>query len=92
MIIKKCPFCGGDAVIKTFKKGEVVAKFWDQCSDDGRKALTNLPDKWSMIGCNDPECILYYDTRHHAASLFFRSSGKKDIIKKWNRRVNNDSD
>ena len=92
MIIKKCPFCGGDAVIKTFKKGEVVAKFWDLVSKDRQRDLLNLPSKWTMIGCNDPECILYYDTKNHCSSLFFRGSTKKEVINKWNRRVNNDSD
>lgn len=87
--LKPCPFCGGKAVMKEFKKTSIVPEFWDDASEERKHALNNLPDKWVMLGCNTKGCILYYDTSGHTASLFFRGKDKT-IEERWNRRNNND--
>ena len=73
--LRACPFCGSKAHIE---KGMV--RFWHNKSRKCRKRYAY------MIGCSDPDCILYNSKRY--ASLFFSASehGVERIIRKWNRR------
>lgn len=72
-----CPFCGTGAVIVRIVKPMMIK---------------NRPQRPYLIGCSDPECILYLDTEGRKASLMFAEcTFRKAIIEKWNRRRQEDN-
>lgn len=67
-----CPFCGGEARIEQMIKPIIV---------HGHEQYPY------MVGCDDPECILYLDQESRNASLMFaEATTREQIIAKWNRR------
>ena len=77
--LKPCPFCGSEAHIEQAKVRIHKAQIRGR-----RKARTNL---LYIIGCSDPDCILY-STKQQAKLLFTASpDGLDTMIRRWNRRV-----
>lgn len=73
-ILKPCPFCKSEAHI------EIIRKYLNK----------KKPRKcYYVIGCSDPECILFSDTNHTKTRLLFNTHGKEILIKRWNRRADN---
>lgn len=77
--LKPCPFCGSPAHIEKTKvrllKGKVKSR---------RTHKTNL---FYVIGCTDPDCILYC-TKQHSSFLFQVSAdGLNTMVRRWNRRA-----
>ena len=80
--IKLCPFCGSEAHIEKAKVRIRKAQIRGR-----RKARTNL---MYVIGCSDPDCILY-SSKQQAKLLFTASpDGLDTMIRRWNRRVTNE--
>ena len=72
-----CPFCGTGAVIMRLISTRMVG---------------NKSQHPYLIGCSDPECILYLDAERQSASLMFAEcTSRKAIIEKWNRRRQEDN-
>ena len=76
--LKPCPFCGSPAHIEKTKvwirKGKVKGR---------RTKKTNLA---YVIGCSDPDCILY-STKQQSKLMFTVSRYGLDVmIRRWNRR------
>ena len=72
-----CPFCGTGAVIMRLTCTRMVG---------------NKSQHPYLIGCSDPECILYLDAERQSASLMFAEcTSRKAIIEKWNRRRQEDN-
>lgn len=77
--LKPCPFCGSEARINS-------AIRWVKPRWNKRKAR----GVYYFIGCTDPECILYNDAKCKQARLMFQSRAMDLLVRRWNRRVNND--
>lgn len=76
--LKPCPFCGGEARIKRFKKRTVKSPV------SGRDI--ELPAGWA-IGCSTPDCILYFeDIVGNCPRLMFYPKYGNEAVKAWNRR------
>lgn len=75
LLLKPCPFCGSKA--KVFKH-----------SGRMKKVKKKVRGPFYFIGCSDPECILYNDGRH--ARLLFRTVNDRYMLRRWNRRREND--
>ena len=77
--LKPCPFCGSEAHIEKAKVRIRKAQLKGR-----RTRQTNL---MYVIGCSDPDCILY-STKQQAKLLFTASRfGLDTMIRRWNRRV-----
>ena len=77
--LKPCPFCGSPAHIEKTRvrmhKGKVKGR---------RTKKTNLA---YVIGCSDPDCILY-STKQYSKLMFAVSRDGLDVmIRRWNRRI-----
>lgn len=75
LLLKPCPFCGS--------KARVFKHHW--CSMKVKKTVRG---PFFYIGCSDPDCILYNDDRN--ARLLFRTVDAQFMIRRWNRRRDND--
>lgn len=66
-----CPFCGTEARIMQAETVKIQGRHM----------------RPYMIGCSDPDCILYLDSDGQSASLMFTERATEEaIIAKWNRR------
>lgn len=81
-ILKPCPFCGGEAVLKYHKGLKCVNPINGE--DDRVKTITK--GYW-LIGCKTPDCILGYDEYKNSARLMFTSGSKQFAAERWNRRA-----
>lgn len=66
-----CPFCGTEARIIQAETMKIQGRHM----------------RPYMIGCSDPDCILYLDVEGREARLMFaESTAEEDIIARWNKR------
>ena len=78
--LKPCPFCNSEAKICS----SVYLRM-----KKGRKRVKGL---FWYIGCTDPECILHLDEGLKQSRLIFRSINRDYVVRKWNRRMENEHD
>lgn len=71
--LKPCPFCNSEARIVS------AIRYLK-----GRRKIRGL---YWMVGCSDPNCILFLDKNLKQARLIFATKGRDLAIKRWNRRV-----
>lgn len=74
--LKPCPFCKSEARMMSFIK-------WVKPKHKKRKAR----GLYWCIGCSDPDCILYLDSKAKRARLIFASRSKLFMVRRWNRRA-----
>lgn len=82
--LKPCPFCGGEAVLKTgdvgLKRGDrdkayhICASVWVECKEC----------RFSMDAYT--EYVVLDDSKMELKGSFFEGRTVKYVIKKWNRR------
>lgn len=76
--LKPCPFCGGTARIKRFKKRTVKSPV--------SGIDIEIPAGWA-IGCSTSDCILYFDDIvGNCPRLMFYAKYGNEAVKAWNRR------
>lgn len=74
--LRPCPFCTSEAVIARFV-------MWTKPRWKKRK----VKGAYYVVGCSDPDCILYLDDKCKQARLMFKSRSKEFIARRWNRRI-----
>lgn len=79
--LKPCPFCGGNAVMEKIRRSDMLKKYPDKA-----EVLATYPFSWWRMGCDTPDCILYFDTGNGTVRLGFHATAKKQAIERWNRR------
>ena len=82
--IKDCPFCGGKAVAKYRRTKTVITPL-------GNEAKIPIGTGYWTIGCTTCDCILYYQEFSNTPRLMFVSKSKEEMIRKWNRREDNET-
>ena len=77
--LKPCPFCGSEAHI-----GKAKARIHKGRIKGRRTIKTNLR---YVIGCSDPDCILYSSKQQTKLLFTADKFGLDTMIRRWNRRV-----
>lgn len=77
--LKPCPFCGGKAAIRYFRRTMAVTD-----RSDGKPVPVPCKGYYG-VGCETPDCILYMDVESTRMVL---SCGSRDIAeRRWNHRT-----
>ena len=72
--LKPCPFC---------KSNAIMMKYVRKCNRNKRRPR----GVYNVIGCTDPNCILYLSGDMKKARLFFTSRSEDVMVRRWNRRA-----
>ena len=78
--LKPCPFCGGEAEIKIWKRSKIIDCSAFSTNPDYCKTK-KLPTKY-LVKCSNPKCIAC-----RPQTRYFYT--KKKAIEAWNRRADN---
>lgn len=79
--LKPCPFCGGKAHIRKFKR---------KAKNDKGEVMKGDYKTWYGLGCYTPDCICYMNVDERTTRFMFiirDEEAKKLTIERWNRRV-----
>ena len=77
--LKPCPFCGGNGIIEKTKP----AKLWNFKNG----TVYELEQGATVIGCDEPGCILYLNRVAKQGHLYFLFDCEESAIDAWNRRA-----